>query len=52
VNALRRAETIGRPVGGEDFLKRLEAAAGRALAPGKRGRKPKTADPARGPSAR
>jgi len=45
VNALRRAETIGRPVGGEDFLKRLEAAAGRALAPGKRGRKPKTADP-------
>jgi len=45
LNALRRAETIGRPVGGEDFLKRLEVAAGRVLAPGKRGRKPKTVNP-------
>ncbi len=40
---LRRAETIGRPVGGEAFIARLEALAGRSLAPGKRGRKPKGA---------
>lgn len=41
--SLRRAETIGRPVGGEAFMARLEALAGRPLAPGKRGRKPKPA---------
>ncbi|MGR4864334.1 transposase [Caulobacter sp. LARHSG274] len=40
---LRRAETIGRPVGGEAFIARLEALAGRPLAPGKRGRKSKGA---------
>ena len=34
---LRRAETIGRPVGGEAFLERLEREAGRTLKPGKRG---------------
>jgi len=38
---LRRAETIGRPVGGEDFLARLEAESGRTLRPAKRGPKPK-----------
>jgi putative transposase len=36
---LRRAETIGRPVGAEDFLARLESEAGRTLSPAKRGRK-------------
>lgn len=36
---LRRAESIGRPVGSADFLDRLEKAHGRALRPGKRGRK-------------
>lgn len=36
---LRRAETIGRPLGATDFLARLEAEAGRVLKPGKRGRK-------------
>lgn len=40
--SLRRAETIGRPVGDAAFLETLEALAGRSLAPGKRGRKPKT----------
>lgn len=38
---LRRAETIGRPVGDEAFLAQLERRAGRPLAPGKRGRKSK-----------
>jgi putative transposase len=36
---LRRAETIGRPIGDAAFLDRLEQASGRTLAPGKRGRK-------------
>lgn len=40
--SLRRAETIGRPVGDAAFLETLEALSGRSLAPGKRGRKPKT----------
>lgn len=35
---LRRAETIGRPVGDENFLSRLERDHGRALKPGRRGR--------------
>ena len=39
--ALRRAETIGRPVGDASWLKALEDRTGRTLAPGKRGRKPK-----------
>ncbi len=37
--ALRRAETIGRPVGDADWLAALEAQTGRRLRPGKRGRK-------------
>ncbi len=38
---LRRSETIGRPVGGETFLRRLEQESGRSLAPGRRGRRPR-----------
>jgi putative transposase len=38
---LRRAETIGRPVGSEGFMAGLEAASGRALKPGRRGPAPK-----------
>lgn len=38
---LRRAETIGRPVGDPKWLKKLEAKTGRTLAPQKRGPKPK-----------
>lgn len=34
---LRRAETVGRPLGSEGFLKRLEAETGRSLLPGRRG---------------
>jgi putative transposase len=37
---LRRAERIGRPLGGRDFLDRLERESRRTLAPAKRGRKP------------
>lgn len=36
---LRRAETIGRPVGDARFLDQLEHESGRSLAPGKRGRR-------------
>ncbi|TSD87796.1 hypothetical protein FFK22_015125 [Mycobacterium sp. KBS0706] len=36
---LRRAEQIGRPLGGRDFLDRLERESGRPLAPARRGRK-------------
>lgn len=36
---LRRAETIGRPVGDAAFLERLGRESGRDLAPGKRGRR-------------
>jgi putative transposase len=36
---LRRAETIGRPIGDAAFIERLEQDSGRALAAGKRGRK-------------
>ncbi len=35
---LRRAETIGRPLGGEAFINGLEQASGRTLRPGKPGR--------------
>jgi putative transposase len=38
---LRRAETIGRPIGGAAFLKRLEGDSGRTLAPARRGRRRK-----------
>ena len=37
---LRRAETIGRPLGDADFLTQLERQSGRTLAPARRGRKP------------
>jgi putative transposase len=37
--ALRRAETIGRPLGGAAFQKQIEATLGRSAAPKKRGRK-------------
>lgn len=36
---LRKAETIGRPIGEDRFIAQLEARTGRALKPGKRGRK-------------
>lgn len=39
--ALRRAETIGRPIGGTDWLQALEKQTGRKLTPAKRGRKAK-----------
>jgi putative transposase len=38
---LRRAETIGRPLGDEAFVGRLEQASGRAFKPARRGPKPK-----------
>ena len=37
---LRAAETIGRPIGSEGFLKKIEKQSGRNLAPQKRGPKP------------
>ena len=40
-SALRRAETIGRPIGDQDWLEALEVRTGRALAPGRRGPKPR-----------
>src|SRR5271157_1667930 len=39
---LRRSELIGRPLGSAGFVAELEKRLGRALAPGKRGRKPRT----------
>jgi putative transposase len=41
LEALRRHTRTGRPLGSAAFLERLEARLGRALRPGKRGRKPK-----------
>lgn len=38
---LRKAETIGRPVGSSDWIAEMEAATGLKLAAAKRGRKPK-----------
>lgn len=38
---LRKAESIGRPLGDERFVAALEAETGRVLTPGKRGPKPK-----------
>jgi putative transposase len=38
---LRRAETIGRPLGSDDWIERLERDHDRTLAPLKRGRKPR-----------
>ncbi len=37
---LRKAETIGRPVGGDHWLRQLDAKIGRALQPARRGPKP------------
>lgn len=39
--ALRKAESIGRPVGSKEWLADMEARSGLTLAPGKRGPKPK-----------
>ena len=39
-DALRRSETIGRPIGIDDFLRLAEKQVGRTLQPGKRGPKP------------
>jgi putative transposase len=39
--ALRKAESVGRPIGSADWLKEMEARSGKVLAPGKRGPKPK-----------
>jgi putative transposase len=41
IRRIRAAETIGRPVGGPGFLRRIERKTGRDLVPGKRGPKPK-----------
>lgn len=41
---LRQAETIGRPLGADAFLAKLERKTGRALKPAKRGRPPKSDD--------
>lgn len=41
---LRHAETVGRPLGADAFIAKLERKAGRRLRPGKRGRKPKPDD--------
>ena len=38
---LRRAETIGRPLGGEAFVEQLGRATGRTFKPARRGPKPK-----------
>jgi putative transposase len=39
IERLKRHENTGRPLGNEDFLKRLEVLTGRVLMPQKRGRK-------------
>jgi putative transposase len=41
--ALRRAETVGRPLGDAAFMKTLEHRTGRILRPAKRGPKPQRA---------
>ena len=41
--ALRRAETIGRPLGDTAFVEALERQTGRNLRPAKRGPKPQRA---------
>jgi putative transposase len=38
--ALRKAETVGRPVGSAEWLAAMEARTGKQLAPRKRGRRP------------
>jgi putative transposase len=41
---LRKAETIGRPIGNAVFMDSLEAASGRVLRQAKRGRRPKLSE--------
>lgn len=41
--ALRKAESIGRPIGSKEWLTDMEARTGLVLAPQKRGPKPKSA---------
>ncbi|TGQ73371.1 transposase, partial [bacterium M00.F.Ca.ET.205.01.1.1] len=38
-DALRKAESVGRPVGGEAFQNRIAEQTGRVVKPGKRGRR-------------
>jgi len=40
-DALRKSESIGRPVGSEAFLGRIASQIGKAVKPGKRGRRRK-----------
>jgi len=40
--ALRRSELIGRPLGDNEFQGAISRRLGRAVTPGKRGRKPKS----------
>jgi putative transposase len=40
-SALRRSETTGRPIGGQEWIESLERRLNRALTPAKRGPKPK-----------
>jgi putative transposase len=40
---LRKAESVGRPIGSAEWLKEMEARTGKQLAPGKRGRRPASA---------
>jgi putative transposase len=42
--SLRAAESIGRPLGDDRFLARIERRTGRVLKPGKRGPKPSEAE--------
>ncbi|HMK90184.1 MAG TPA: hypothetical protein VK446_11205 [Methylocystis sp.] len=49
LTALRRAETIGRPLGDAAFPTGLESMLGRTLRAKPRGPKPKTKEPAEGP---
>jgi REP-associated tyrosine transposase len=44
VDSLRAAESIGRPLGSDRFLARIERLTGRVLKPGKRGPKPSEPD--------
>jgi putative transposase len=41
--ALRKAESVGRPIGSREWLADMEERTGRTLAAGKRGPKPRTA---------
>jgi hypothetical protein len=43
VAALRRSRSSGRPAGAGEWQAQIEAKAGRALAPAKRGREPRVA---------